>query len=141
MASLAQLLLDPFRMIAQIRRELSLGMNLWGPALNFPQVIGGFVFVTRPEGALVLGTLILVMIWAGWLWRHLGLSKLVGLCHAPWLALWPWLLERALAADPTSAFGIWLWYVVVTMAVCVLLDVMGVWQWVRGTDTYRKAGA
>ena len=136
---LLDVLIDPFRMIRDIRAELSRAMGLWGPALNIPQVVGGIVFINRAEGAVILIAWALMIGCAGFIHRHMPFSKLTGICQVWWLPVLPWLIERALSYNSFTPFVIWLWYVIITMTISLILDVIGVYQYIA-TDNkhYRR---
>ena len=119
---LVDLLIDPFRMIRDIRAELSSAMGLWGPALNVPQVVGGLLFIARAEGAVILIVWVPMIVCAGFIHRHMHFSKLAGICQVWWLPVLSWLIERALSYDAVTPFLVWLWYVIITMTISLILD-------------------
>ena len=136
---MADLVLDPIDMIRSIRREADPWLNVWGPALIFPQAVGGLIFVGRIEGAVVLGGLIAMLVSAGYIHRHAPLSRLTGICQVWWLLTLPWLVERAIGQDSVSVFSIWLWYVVVTIAISLVMDVYGFHLYLTTDNkTYRR---
>lgn len=127
--------LDPFRMIRDIRRTLPKPVGRWGGALNIPQAVGGLLFLTRPEGAMVLVSWALGMMIAGRIHRFRPFSKLIGMCHATWLPVLPFLMWRVFSGPELSLFYVWLVYTVVTMLICLALDLRDLDRYVRGEVT------
>ena len=134
------LLLDPFRMIGDIGRA-SRVVNAWGAALNIPQVIGGLVFIKTLEGQLVLATVVATLIVAGQIHRNTPFSRLIGLCHIPWLALLPWLVVRLQAQEHSIALQVWGYYVVVTIAISLVFDAIDVYRYAKGQKTFAWASS
>lgn len=117
---------DPLDMIRAIRRESNKSLNIWGPSLLFPQALGGVYFINTREGIVVLVSLILMLVSAGYIHRHAPLSRIIGICQAWWLLIIPWLFKQALHQETLTIFSGWLWYVTVTIIISLLLDVYGV---------------
>lgn len=139
MTRLFDLFLDPIRMIRDIRTELPRALDVWGAALNFPQLAGGLYFIGTLEGSLVLGSWLLVMLTAGYIHRHQRFSRLIGLCQVWWLPVLPALIQGAVGQTEISVFSVWLWYVCVTMVISLVLDVYDIHRYVSAADrTYRK---
>ena len=134
------LLLDPFRMIGDIGRA-SRAVNAWGAALNIPQVIGGLVFIKTLEGQVVLATVVATLIVAGQIHRNTPFSRLIGLCHIPWLALLPWLVVRLQTQEHSIALQVWGYYVVVTIAISLVFDAIDVYRYAKGQKTFAWASS
>lgn len=132
------LILDALRMIGDIRRT-SRAVDVWGAALNVPQFLGGLFFIGTPEGLVVLATLVFTLVVAGQIHRRTPFSRLIGLCHLPWLVLLPWLVHRLLAHEHTLALKAWLAYVAVTMAVSLVFDALDVYRYRKGERTFAWA--
>ncbi len=122
---LLELFTDPVDMIKGIRKESDLGLNIWGPALLFPQAIGGLYFLETLEGVVVLVALILMLGSAGYIHRHAPLSRLIGVCQVWWVLIIPWLFQQALNQQTLTLFSVWLWYVTATISISLLMDVYG----------------
>jgi hypothetical protein len=135
-----KLLLDPFRMIRDIGRA-SRAVNAWGAALNVPQVVGGVLFLTTLEGQLVLATVIATLIVAGQIHRKMPFSRLIGLCHIPWLALLPWLVVRLLVQEHSIALQLWGYYVAMTIAISLVFDAIDVYRFTKGQKTFAWASS
>ncbi len=112
---------DARNMILDLNR-VSPFLRIWGPALNVPHVVGGLVFIGRYEAALVLATSVFSVVVAAQIHKRSPFSRLTSLVHIVWLPLFPLLLEVLMTEGAVGAFGIWLAYVVVTMAISLVLD-------------------
>lgn len=131
---------DAFSMIRDIGR-VSRVVNAWGAALNIPQLIGGLLFIATIEGQLVLATLILTLVVAGQIHKRTPFSRLIGLCHLPWLALLPWLVYRLQTAEHSIALQIWGWYVAVVIAISLVFDAIDVYRYAKGEKTFSWASS
>jgi len=127
--------LDAFRMIQDIGRE-SRAVYFWGAALNVTQLVGGLVFITSLEGQLVLVTLVVTLIVAGQIHKRARFSRLIGLCHLPWLALLPWLVYRLLTVDSSIALRAWGYYVAATIAISLMFDAIDIYRYTKGQKTF-----
>lgn len=132
------LLLDALRMIRDIRRQ-GLVIDLWGALLNIPQLVGGLVFIAAIEAQLILAAEIVALAVAGQIHRRQRFSRLIGLCHLPWLVLLPWLGHRLMAHDHAPMLRLWLYYVAVTMLVSLVFDLADVWRYARGQRSFAWA--
>ena len=131
-------LLAPIHMIRDIR-ALGGAISRWGAALNIPQLIGGLIFISTPEGVAILLTEILCLLIAGQIHRRHKFSRLISLCHIPWLALLPWLVWRVLTVDHPLILTLWLFYVIVTIAVSLAFDIREVLQYRKGDKVFAWA--
>ncbi|MGI9393228.1 MAG: hypothetical protein ACR2OY_01145 [Boseongicola sp.] len=132
------LFLDPIRMIQDIRSQGGF-IGTWGGLLNIPQLIGGLFFVFYIEGLVILLTVILTLMIAGQIHKRAPFSRLIGICHLPWLALLPWLIWRLSAiVHPTLLFA-WLIYVAVTIAVSLVFDIFDIYRFFRGDKKFAWA--
>ncbi len=120
-----ELFTDPVDMVRGLRREAGPGINIWGPTLLAPQAAGGLYFIQTMEGVVVLVSLVLMLVSAGYIHRHAPLSRLIGICQVWWLLIIPWLTQQALAQETLSLFAVWLWYVTVTIIISLLMDFYG----------------
>jgi hypothetical protein len=137
------LLRDALLMIRDIGKT-SRVVNLWGGLLNIPQLIGGLLFITTAVGQLVLATLILTLVVAGQIHRKSPFSRLIGLCHIPWLALLPWLVYRLQTVEHPVHLQIWGYYVAATISISLMFDAFDVYRYAKGQRTFSwasKAGS
>lgn len=128
-----QLVADAFDMIRDIDRERPL-IGKWGLALNLPQVIGIIFFYDRPLAwGILLASIVSVMI-AGKIHRKHPFSHLTSLVHVVWWPLTPAFLQAILTTPWSSGYGLWLYYIAITMAVCLFLDTRNIWRFIFSDD-------
>ena len=125
-------------MIQDIR---SLGgfIGIWGGLLNIPQVLGGILFIRTVEGQVILAAVILTLIVAGQIHRRARFSRIIGICHLPWLATLPWLVWRLISVEHASFLKVWLVYVAVTIAISLLFDILDVTRFLQGDTKFSWA--
>jgi hypothetical protein len=111
-------------------------VNIWGGALNLPQIIGGLIFIYTIEGQLIFALEIIALIIASQIHKRFRFSRLMGLCHIPWLVLAPWLLYRTQTIEYQIFFLVWLYYVIITMFISIIFDVLDVYQYTKGNKTF-----
>ncbi len=129
------LLIDAFRMIRDVGRS-SRAVNIWGGLLNIPQLIGGLLFISVFEAQVILITLIITLSVAGQIHKRTPFSRLIGLCHIPWLMLLPWLLYQLHTETFTLIFQVWAYYLAVTIAISLLFDTLDVYRYTQGQKTF-----
>lgn len=129
------LIFDAINMIKDIRRQ-GLAIDLWGALLNFPQIIGGLIFITSIEGQIVFVLAILTLMVAGQIHKRERFSRLTGLCHLPWLGMAPWLIWRLKSQDHSDLQTAWMIYVIVTVVVSLIFDARDVAKYFRGERTF-----
>ena len=132
------LVLDALSMIRDIRRQGWM-IDIWGGALNIPQMIGGLIFIWTFEGAVVLVTNTVALVIAGQIHRRARFSRLIGLCHLPWLVVLPWFVHRLIGTDHSLWLQTWGWYVAATIAISLVFDALDVWRYTRGQKTFAWA--
>jgi hypothetical protein len=132
------LLRDVFLMVRDIGNK-SRVVYVWGALLNVTQLIGGLVFITTLEGQVVLATLILTLVFAGQIHRRTPFSRLIGLCHIPWVALLPWLIYRLQTIEHPLALQIWGYYVSSTISISLMFDALDVYLYAKGQRTFSWA--
>jgi hypothetical protein len=130
---------DAINMIRDIRGTTEV-IRVWGALLNMTQLIGGLIFITQIEGQIVLATLIFTLVVAGQIHRKTPFSRLTGLCHLPWIALLPWLVNRLQTVEHTIYFQAWGYFVAVLIAISLIFDVMDTYRYTRGQKTFAWSG-
>ena len=143
MVIVMHLIRDALLMIRDIGKTNRV-VNIWGALLNIPQLIGGLLFITTPVGQLVLATVILTLVIAGQIHRKTPFSRLIGLCHIPWLALLPWLVYRLQTVEFPVHLQIWGYYVAATISISLMFDAFDVYRYAKGQRTFSwasKAGS
>ena len=116
------LITDTKRMIDDINNH-SFWLGVWGAALNIPQIIGGFIFLPRIEAFLVLVACVASVSVAAQMHKNAPFTRLSSWVHLPWLALLPYLLTSLRDEGVETFIGLWLSYVIVTMVICLALNV------------------
>ncbi|MCP4199247.1 MAG: hypothetical protein GY762_19040 [Proteobacteria bacterium] len=129
------LFLDPISMIRDIRRQ-GLGIWIWGGMLNIPQLIGGLFFIRTIEGKAILVTIVLTPVVAGQIHKRTPFSRLIGMCHLPWLALLPWLVYRLTYFEHSLQLRIWMYYVATTILISLFFDALAVCRYMRGEKSF-----
>lgn len=114
--------LDAFRMIQDIRSQPG-QIGKWGAALNIPQLIGGLIFIFTIEGLAILVAELVALGIAGQIHKRERFSRLISICHLPWVLLLPWLIWRLTTVEHGLILSIWLVYVTVTIAISLVFDV------------------
>ena len=132
------LLLDAIRMIREIRSK-GFAIRMWGGLLNLPQLIGGVIFITTVEGLAILATSIVTLVVAGQIHKRNPFSRMIGICHLPWLVLLPWLIYRLQSFDHSVALKSWGYYVAVTILISLVFDVLDIYRYARGEKTFSWA--
>lgn len=132
------LLLDPIKMIRDIRGQ-GLAIYVWGGMLNIPQLIGGLIFIASIEGQVILATVVLTLVIAGQIHRRWRFSRLIGICHLPWMALLPWLVYRLQNFEHSVPLKIWAYYVTATIFISLIFDIFDIYRYSRGEKTFSWA--
>ena len=126
---------DIFKMISEISAANS-RVNIWGAALNIPQLLGGLIFIRSNEGIIILVSVLVTLLVASQIHKRTRFSRLMALCHLPWLLVLPWLLYRLVINDYSLFFQIWMIYVAVTMLISLVLDVNDMLKYFKGAKNY-----
>ena len=88
----------------------------------------------------MLVTLIITLVVAGQIHKKTPFSRLTGLCHLPWIALLPWLVNRLQTVEHTLYFQLWGYFVAAIIAISLVFDVMDVYRFTRGQKTFSWSG-
>ena len=132
------MIVDALRMIQDIRRT-SRAVDVWGALLNIPQFVGGLIFIAQLEGRLILITLIFTLLVAGQIHRVSPFSRLIGLCHLPWLVLLPIIASKLSSAAPLGWYEGWLAYVFIVICISLVFDAWDVARYLRGDKKFAWA--
>jgi hypothetical protein len=103
---------------------------LW-VAVLFVTNMGAVVFLPRVEAWVVLGGLGLGALFQMGIFARVGFVRLLGLGHAHWFAMVPWLLSR-LDAIAEPAMYRWVVAVVVLCGLSLAIDTVDVVRYLRG---------
>ena len=116
------LLKDAISMTKDIDKSSRL-FGLWGKVLNLPHVIGGIIYINRPEGLFILLTAIFSVLVAAQIHKRQPFSRLTSLVHLVWIPLFPYLVQRVTEIGLSTAFGMWLAFSTLMMGISLILDV------------------
>jgi hypothetical protein len=128
-------ILDPFRMITDIGHTSPV-IFVWGGLLNIPQAVGGLVFIQHLEAQMILALAIVTLLMAGRIHRNSPFSRLIGLCHLPWLFLVPWMSYRMVTIEHPFGLDIWLYYTIATIVVSLVFDAMDIYRYSKGQQIF-----
>lgn len=89
----------------------------------------------RVEARVVLGTFLVAATLMFALTGRFGFTRILGLAHAPWFVLLPYLVTRLGDVPADDFFGLWLRGVIVVNGISLLFDVADVIRYARGERT------
>ena len=98
-------------------------------AANF---IAPLFFINLPEGQVVLAAGMIAIVFQVVIFARLGFVRLVGLGHAPWVPLVPWLWVRLEDAGLEGPLGYWMGAVIVVDCASLVIDVVDVVRFIKG---------
>lgn len=115
-------------------------LRLWFFLLTCVNLVGAILFPNAGEVIVIAVVFVTCDFVMTYLYQHHGgFTRLLGLAHAPWLILVPWVVARVLAMDATdddddsgSTLQIWLWIVVLLDSVSLIVDAANVAAYIRG---------
>jgi hypothetical protein len=102
-------------------------------------MVGGLVFIWAIEGQVVLLTIILTLVVAGQIHKRTPFSRLIGICHLPWMVMLPWVVWRLATVSHDIYLQVWLGYVVVTVLISLVFDVFDLARFLRGDKVFAWA--
>ena len=108
------------------------GWKVWVAALVLVNAVVPIIFLPALEAAVTLAVFIAAIVTQMILLDRLGFVRLLGIAHAPWLALVPWAWYRSQALPEGSSKHIWLMAVVVLNTGSLLIDAADVVRYLRG---------
>ncbi len=113
-------------------RSFPAGWKVWVAALVLVNAVVPIIFLPTPEAAVTLAVFIAAIMTQMILLDRLGFVRLLGIGHAPWLALVPWAWYRSQALPEGSWMSIWLIALVVLNTGSLLIDAADFVRYVRG---------
>ena len=111
------------------------GLAGWVAALMTANMVLPMVFVTTPEGQIVLLAAMAGAILQMAIFARLGFVRLLGVGHVFWVPLVPWLWSRLDSLPPDGVFGYWVLVTVVLNSLSLIIDVVDVTRYVAGDRT------
>ena len=107
----------------------------WVGLLLLANMIAPLFLLQTIEARVVLGAFLIAGAIQHVLFARLGFVRLLGLGHAPWLALVPWLWMRLDQAEPGTLLYGWLVAVIVLDGASLVIDSVDVARYLRGERT------
>ncbi len=108
------------------------GWKVWVAALVLVNAVVPIMFLPVPEAVVTLVVFILAIAVQMALLDRLGFVRLLGIGHAPWLALVPWAWYRSQTLPEGSRMSIWLIALIVLNTGSLLIDAVDVVRYLRG---------
>jgi len=115
--------------------RLPMWVRFWVALILVPINMGGLLFLDHPVGRWSAFLGIIAMIPNIFIMIHQqGLSKAMALPHLlPWSILVVWLLVVMTGPEaPTGPLGLFLWALIATDSISLILDYKDAYQWWRG---------
>ena len=113
-------------------RSFPAGWQVWVAALVLVNFLAPLMFLPALEAIVTLALFIVAITVQMTLLARLGFVRLLGIAHAPWMALVPWAWYRSQALPEGSWMGIWLLALAVLNTGSTLIDAADVVRYVRG---------
>lgn len=105
---------------------------MWVALLMAANGIVPFFFISTPEAQITLAAIALGAMIQMTLYSRVGFVRLLGVGHAPWLFLVPWLWLRLDAVPADGMFTSWMLAVIVLNSVSLLIDIADVARYAMG---------
>lgn len=103
--------------------------QFWGPLLNLTLIFGVALFRKERLAWMVSITTIISLVIAVKIHSVQPLARIIGVCHAVWLPVLPFLVVRLGAETQNIKFRIYLAWVIVLMAISLAFDVFDVYRY------------
>jgi hypothetical protein len=107
----------------------------WVGLLLLANMIAPLFLLHTIEARVVLGAILMGGVIQMAIFARLGFVRLLGLGHAPWLVLVPWLWMRLDQAEPGTFLSGWLVAVIVLDGASLVIDGVDVARYLRGERT------
>jgi len=105
---------------------------VWVALLMTANMVGSLFYIVTPEAQFTLGAMMLGAMIQMTMYGRLGFVRLLGVGHAPWLLLVPWLWLRLDAAPADGMFRNWILAVMVLNSLSLLIDITDVVRYLKG---------
>ncbi len=110
-------------------------LAIWIALLLAANMVAPLLFITRPEGQVVLGAAMVGAMIQMAIFARLGSVRLLGIGHIVWVPMLPWLWARLEQGEPATLFGYWLVAVVALDGLSLMVDTADVVRYLRGDRT------
>ena len=105
---------------------------VWIAMLMAANGMAPLFYLTSPEAQLTLAAMMLGAMIQMTLYARLGFVRFLGVGHAPWLFLVPWLWLRLDTAPTNGMFRNWMLAVIVLNGLSLLIDITDVARYAMG---------
>ncbi len=112
--------------------KLPPGVVLWLMLLGMSNMMVPLFYLGRREAQVMLIATMLSFAIGVILFKAKGMTRILGLMHAPWLVGVYFLLSAIAAVSMNDLFGIWLRVALVLTSVSLVLDIRDVLKYFRG---------
>jgi hypothetical protein len=109
-----------------------MAIQLWLLLMAAVNGVAPLFYLDRLEARVVLGTFVIAATAMMLLTGRFGFTRILGLGHAPWLALVPYLFTRLGEIPASDTFGYWIRAVIVVNAISLIFDVVDLIRYARG---------
>ncbi|MBT4491389.1 MAG: hypothetical protein HOK30_21985 [Rhodospirillaceae bacterium] len=121
-------MLDMFRLYP-------LKVRLWLGVLIAVHFIAPLFFLDHQAARWMAGAFICAGMALGLMHMYLGLTRILGLAHAPWLIPMIMIYRDLLTAEPTGNYAMWLMAAAAIGSLCLIIDAIDVVRYLGGDRT------
>jgi hypothetical protein len=104
----------------------------WVATLMAANGVAPLLYITTPEAQITLAAMALGAVIQMAMYSRIGFVRLLGVGHAPWLFLVPWLWLRVDAVPTDGMFRNWMIAVIILNGVSLLIDIADVARYAMG---------
>lgn len=105
---------------------------VWVAMLMAANGMASLFYITTPEAQITLAAIMVGAMIQMTMYARMGFVRLLGLGHAPWLFLVPWLWLRLDAVPTDGMFRNWMLAVIVLNSLSLLIDIADVARYAMG---------
>jgi hypothetical protein len=105
---------------------------VWIAGLMLVNGILPLFFLPSTEAIVTLAVFMVAAMLQLTLFGRMGFVRFLGLGHAPWLFLVPWLWARLDGAPVDTSMRLWMWALIGFDSLSLLIDVADVFRYLRG---------
>jgi len=109
--------------------------RIWNGLLITVNMLIPLYYIHTLEAKVVIGSVMVGVTIMTVIFKSRGFVRLLGLGHALWVPMVPWLWTRLQDISFDSTFGYWLVAVIVIDSLSLIIDVIEVLRYIRGERT------
>jgi hypothetical protein len=113
-------------------RKFPLSVQAWLMVLGLSNMMVPLFFLGRFEAQVMLGTTILSFGLGVVLFKIQGMTKLLGLMHAPWIAPAYLIIRNFSSIDTVDFYTVWMGAALVLTCISLLIDAVDVMKYIAG---------